>query len=166
MFLFLCILSIIDCISSFVFFFSTSPHCNNFLYPGSLPTPRVGEIQRCTFFDASDYLLFKAVPCLSKWKWDILSPPGPCGQEGRRIHTGGLCRQIWLFFRCKMRINQCLTDLLSSWQCLFCIFLNSLGFYKFAFVSTQLTSKKKFSSVAVKCDKLQIWPLNHEGLQT
>ena len=56
--------------------------------------------------------------------------------------------------------------LLTSWQCLFCIFLNSLGISKFVFVLTQLNKQKYFSSDAVKCDKLQIWPLNHEVLQT
>jgi len=49
---------------------------------------------------------------------------------------------------------------------MFYIYLNSLGFSKFVFVLTWLTSKNRFSSDAVKCGKLQIWPLSHKVLQT
>jgi len=73
-----------------------------------------------------------------------------------------LCYRHVSFFR----LRYILAVLLGSWQCLFCIFLNSLGFSKFVFVLTQLASNNIFSSDAVICDKLQIWPLNHEGLQT
>ena len=54
----------------------------------------------------------------------------------------------------------------ASWQCLFCIFLNSLGFSTFVFILTWLTSKNSFSSDAVKCAKQQIRPITHKVLQT
>jgi len=73
-----------------------------------------------------------------------------------------LCYRHVSFFRFRYIV----AVLLASWQCLFCIFVNSLGFIKFVVVLTQLTSKNIFSSDAVKCEKLQIWPLNHKVLQT
>ena len=73
-----------------------------------------------------------------------------------------LCYRHVSFFRLRCIV----AVLLTSWQCLFCIFLNSLGFSKFVFVLTWLTCKNIFFSNAVKCDKLQIWPINHEVLQT
>jgi len=65
-----------------------------------------------------------------------------------------LCYRHVSFFR----LRYIVAVFLASWQCLFCIFLNSLGFSKFVFVVTQLTSENSFYSDAVNCDKLQIWP--------
>ena len=63
-----------------------------------------------------------------------------------------LCYPHVSFFRLRYIVD----ILLASSQCLFCLFLNSLGFSKFVFVLTWLTSKNIFFSNAVKCDKLQI----------
>ena len=54
----------------------------------------------------------------------------------------------------------------ASWQCLFCLFLNSLGFSEFVFVLTWLTSKIFLSSDPVECGKPQIRSLKHKVFQT
>ena len=59
-----------------------------------------------------------------------------------------------------------ITALLASWQCSFCLFLNSLRVSEFVFVLTCLTSKNILSSDAVECGKPQIWSVNHKVFQT
>jgi len=69
--------------------FLFSPHCNFFLYPVGLPTPRVGGIQRCTFFYGSDYLLFQR-PSLasSNENGTFFHPLVLVARGGLRLQTG------------------------------------------------------------------------------